>query len=238
MAERAEHDESFRERLTDAAADYFAGKYGDPVFATVTQAWVTEGAFPETALADVCNRIGDGLSSVVESPLEAVGTELHIPGLLDATMAGIGTNLVLEPVTGPLGDVAQLCEIVGVVVGVLTGFHPLALASAKMLAHDEFHKGVARGIVEAGKTIFGREAELEVSEEKLEKASTLDELTEAPEAEPLISEEPMIEVDEPTYEDFAISDLELSWPPLEPEPERRIFPEDPPEIGIEGPGIW
>ncbi len=229
-----EHDEGFRERLTDAAADYFAGKYGDPVFATVTQAWVTEGVFPETALADVCNRIGDGLGSVVESPLEAVGTELHIPELLDTSIAGIGANLILEPVTESLGDVVRLCEIVGVVVGVLTGLQPLALASVKMLAHDEFHKGIARGIVEAGRTIFGGEAELEVPDPKLEKALTLD----APEAEPVIAEEPMIEVAEATHEDFAISDMEPSWPPLEPEPERRIFREIPPEIEIEGPDVW
>jgi hypothetical protein len=37
-----------------------------------------------------------------------------------------------------------------------TGFHPLALSAAKMLAHDEFHAVVARGIREAaGQVVKG-----------------------------------------------------------------------------------
>ena len=152
LAER--YDPSTRARLGEAASDYFAARLGDPVSAAATECWITQNAYPETALVEVCNRISSGLDTIVESPLEKVGTELRLPGPEAATAAGIGAALILQPVTEPLGRVSTFLEITGVVVGMATGLHPLALGAAKMLAHDQFHDFVARRLREAAHQVF------------------------------------------------------------------------------------
>jgi hypothetical protein len=154
VIQRADHDAGLRERLGDAASDYFATKLGNPVFAAMTERWVTQNAYPETALVEVCNRISSGLDTIAEKPLEKAGTQLLLPGPEAAVAAGIGATLILQPVAEPLGQAATFLEITGVVVGLATGLHPLALASAKMLAHDQFHELMARGLREAARQVF------------------------------------------------------------------------------------
>jgi hypothetical protein len=155
VTQRAHEDSDFRERLAGTAADYFVGEYGDPVVDWATrQVWVTSQSFPETDLAGICGRVSEELAAIVEWPLTEAGRGLGIPAPVNGAGAAIGADLVLEPVTRPLKKAARLCEIVGVGIGLLTGCHPLALASAKLLAKSEIHKQVARGIVEAGKLVF------------------------------------------------------------------------------------
>jgi len=156
---RAGIDEGFRKRLGEAASDYFATKPGDPALAVATEQWVTQNAYPETALVEVCNRISSGLDTIIEKPLEKIGTQLLLPGPEAATAAGIGAALILQPVTEPLSPAAAFLEITGVVVGMATGLHPLALAAAKMLAHDQFHVFVARRLREAARQVFEGPAE-------------------------------------------------------------------------------
>lgn len=154
VADRAEHDQGFRNRLAEAAADYAAGRWGDPAFAMVTDRWITPNAFPETAAAEVCNRIGNRLNAIVAKPLDTLATDIRLPGYEATAAAGIGADLILQPVAEPLGQAAEFFEVVGVVIGVATGFQPLALAAAKLLAHDKFHDLVARGIRAAASQVF------------------------------------------------------------------------------------
>ncbi len=155
ITERAKDDEGFRERLSKAAADYLATKWGDPAFAVVTERWVTQDTFPETAAAETCNRIANGLDAIVAKPLEQAGSEIRLPGPEAAAAAEIGSALVLQPVADAVGQVTRFLEVTGVVVGTATGLQPLALAATKMLAHDQFHDWVARGLREAARTVFG-----------------------------------------------------------------------------------
>ena len=154
---RAGIDEGFRKRLGEAASDYFAAKAGDPAFAVATEQWVTQNAYPETALVEACNRISSGLDTIIEKPLEKTGAQLMLPG--PEAAAGIGAALILQPVTEPLSQAAAFLEITGVLVGMATGLHPLALAAAKMLAHDQFHVFVARRLREAARQVFEGPAE-------------------------------------------------------------------------------
>jgi hypothetical protein len=154
---RAENDPGFRGRLGEAAADYFATKLGDPAFAAVTERWMTQNAFSETAAAEACKRIGNGLNAILTTQFEAIGTAIRLPEPVAATGAGVGADLVLQPVTRPLAETARFLEITGVVVGVATGLHPLAMAAGKMLAHDEVHSALARGIIEGARALAGPE---------------------------------------------------------------------------------
>jgi hypothetical protein len=151
---RAENDPGFRGRLGEAAAGYFATKLGDPAFAAVTERWMTQNAFSETAAAEACKRIGNGLDAILTTQFEAIGTAIRLPEPVPATGAGTGADLVLQPVTRPLAEAARFLEITGVVVGVATGLRPLAMAAGKMLAHDEVHSALARGITEGARAVL------------------------------------------------------------------------------------
>ena len=154
LIQRAANDTGFRSQLSQAASEYFATKPGDPVSAVVTERWVTQDAYSESDLVEVCNRISSGLETIVERPLEKTGTELRLPKPGAAAATGADAALVLQPATEPLGQAAVFLEITGVVVGLATGFYPLALAAAKMLAHDQFHDFVARRLKEAASQVF------------------------------------------------------------------------------------
>jgi len=155
ITQRAKDDFGFRERLGKAAGDYIATRGGDPVFATATERWVTQNAFPQTAVANACNRIAKGLDTIVARPLEKAGAEIRLPGLeASASAAGIGSALILQPVTGPLGELTTFLEITGLVVEMATGLHPVALAGTKMLTRDQFHDLLAQGLTQAGRQLF------------------------------------------------------------------------------------
>jgi hypothetical protein len=151
---RSENDAGFRDRLGVAASDYAAARWGDPAFAAVTEQWITADTFGAAAAAEVCLRIGAGLTTLMAQPLDAIGTGIALPGPAAAASAGTGADLILQPLTQPLGEAAKFCEIVGAVAGVVTGLHPLALAAAKMLAHDELQEDLARAIRQAARTVF------------------------------------------------------------------------------------
>ena len=153
LIQRAANDVSFRGQLSQAASEYFATKQGHPVSAVTTERWVTQDAYSETDLVEVCNRISSGLDTIVERPFEKTGTELRLPRPEAAAAAGSGATLILQPVAEPLGQAAMFLEITGVVVGLATGFHPLALAAAKMLADDQFHDFVGRRLREAARQV-------------------------------------------------------------------------------------
>jgi hypothetical protein len=142
---RAENDQVFRNRLSEAAADFVVVRLSGPDATGVTERWITRDAFPEAAAAQACDRIASGLAAIVAEPPGRTATELRLPG---------PEALVLEPVTQPLRQAARFLEIVGVVVGVSTGFHPLALAAVKMLARDRVDDLLARGLSDAARTVF------------------------------------------------------------------------------------
>jgi hypothetical protein len=158
---RADSDPGFRDRLAAAASDYAASRWGDPAFVAVTGRWITHDTFPETAAAEVCQRIAAGLTTLVATPLEDIGTAIRLPGA--ATAAGTGADLILQPVTRPLGQAARFCEIVAVVAGAVSGLHPLALAAARMLAQDEFHQGLARIISQTARSVLDGPAPVTVT---------------------------------------------------------------------------
>ena len=61
----------------------------------------------------------------------------------------VAATLVLSPVLKPVENGLHTLEVVGIVVGLVTGLHPLVIACAKHLAHDEFGSTVATGIKQA-----------------------------------------------------------------------------------------
>ena len=123
-----------RERIKVAAADYAAswleGRSG------VTW-WLTPQRLLLSQAADVLDGSADWLRGLVEDPLTAAVSRAGVTGPMVPIGAGITAYYVAAPLTGPLEDAARICEIAGIVIGLATGAHPLVIACAKRLAHDE-----------------------------------------------------------------------------------------------------
>ena len=64
-----------------------------------------------------------------------------------ALTAGVSTDFILAPITGPLDKAESFIEAAGIIVGLLTGGHALVLACLKLLVHNEGKRLAVRGAV-------------------------------------------------------------------------------------------
>jgi hypothetical protein len=131
-----------RERIKDAAADYAAswieGQFG------VTW-WQTPQHLLLSQAADVLDGSAEWLRGLVEYPLAPAASMAGAAGPLVDIGAGITANLVTAPLTAPLEDTARACEIAGIVIGLATGAHPVVIACAHRLVHDEVGHLLSKG---------------------------------------------------------------------------------------------
>ena len=139
--------EKARGELTDATADYFAVVIVNPAFEAATKGWETQ-AFPETQAAEFIEGVSARLGEAVAAPLRSLGAAFGLSSGEATVAAGISTNIILAPITGPLDKAATFVEVAGIVVGVLTGAHGLVLACAKLLSHDQAKRALSHGIAE------------------------------------------------------------------------------------------
>lgn len=131
-----------REGIGDAAAQYAASRMEGQLRATW---WETPQSFPLPRAADVLNSSAEWLCDLVKRPVADAASAAGTPGPLVPPGAGITANFVTAPVTALLGDDARVCEIAGMVIGLLPGMHLLLIASAKLFAHDELGDVLAKG---------------------------------------------------------------------------------------------
>jgi hypothetical protein len=139
--------EKAREKLTKATADYLATAIGDPAFKAATEGWETQ-SFLVTEVADGIEGISGELQGLVEMPLKGLSVAFGLsPG--EATIAaGISTNIILAPITGPLDEASTFVEVAGLIIGLVTGMHGLVLACGKLLAHSQAKRALAHGVDE------------------------------------------------------------------------------------------
>jgi hypothetical protein len=131
-----------RERIEAAAADYAAswveGEFG------VTR-WQSPQSFPLSRAADLLDDSAEWLRGRVEDPLADAASTVRAPGPLAEIGAGMTADFVTAPLTVPLESAARACEIAGIVIGLATGAHPLAMACAHRLANDETGRLLSKG---------------------------------------------------------------------------------------------
>jgi len=128
------------EALRAAAADYIAAQVENTLDISW---WETSESFPLSDAADVLNSSAEWLRSLAERPLAAAAQAVGVGGPVVPIWAGITAQLATARLTAPLENAARICEIVGVLVGVATGMHPLVVACANRLAHDELVNALA-----------------------------------------------------------------------------------------------
>ena len=131
-----------REEIKVAAAEYAAswveGKC-DPAW------WTTSRSFPLSGAADLLNDSAEWLRGLVEHPLTDAASRAGAQGPTVDIGAGIIANFVTARVSEPPENAARICEVAGIALGLATGAHPLVIACAKRLAHDELGDVLARG---------------------------------------------------------------------------------------------
>lgn len=131
-----------QEEIKAAAADYAASwteaQWGDTW-------WQTPQSFPLSQAADLFNGSAEWLRSLIERPLADVLSAAGADGPMVTVGTGVTANFMTARLTAPFEDAARICEIVGVVVGALTGMHALVMACGKRLAHDVGHELLGKG---------------------------------------------------------------------------------------------
>lgn len=137
-----------REKFVEATAEYLATLFVDPLSTAAMASWRTESD-PATKTVDAIEGVSGWLQITVDKPLKELGTGLGLSPGEAAVTAGVSTNLILAPITGPLDKAESFVEAAGIILGLLTGGHALVLACLKPLLHSEAKRLVVRGAVRA-----------------------------------------------------------------------------------------
>ena len=77
----------------------------------------------------------DTVRSLAVAPTAALLSLAGVPGPAASFGADVTTAALLKPVLGPLDGAVHAFEVVGVVVGLLTGLHPLVITCMSHLVH-------------------------------------------------------------------------------------------------------
>jgi hypothetical protein len=130
-----------REQIKAAAADYAAsrveGQFGD-------RWWEMPQSFPLSQAADLLHDSADWLRELVEHPLAEAASRTGAAGPILPIEFGIAANFVTARLTEPIEAAARVCEVAGIVIGLGAGVPPLAIACAKLYAHDELGRMLSR----------------------------------------------------------------------------------------------
>ncbi len=144
----ADELEVAKEKFDDAFGDYLATVCGYPFLFAATEDWHTESN-PVTAAMEGIEGVSDWLQGVLDMPLKGLlSTALGLSPGEAAVTAGVSTNLILAPITGPLDKAESYIGIGGIAFGLVTGGHGFILACVKPLLHQQLHHALAHAVVE------------------------------------------------------------------------------------------
>ncbi len=137
--------EIIREEGKDTVAESVAQVIDGPTWKTLTCGWITEDP---GRYADAAQQVGDLQDAIhtllLGRPTEELAFTLQVSG---APALGLAARQIpLGKIDDTLSSLKQGIEIIGIMVGVMTGNPVMTLTSIKALLHDEFHRVLAEGI--------------------------------------------------------------------------------------------
>jgi hypothetical protein len=135
------------EELKKAAADYAGNRAVNAIWPT--DQWPPADGLSINEAAEALNQTSDWLRSLVECPIDGLAISAGVPDPVAVAGAGVVGTFVMASITRPVEDAAKIIEVVGIVVGLVTGLHPLVLACARPLAHSEIAGLVAKALEKA-----------------------------------------------------------------------------------------
>ncbi len=142
--ERSAASSADRHGVMEAASDYAASQLTS---AFGGRWWETPDSFALARTADLLDRSADWMRGLIEHPLAAAASGAGVGAPLGSTGAGITADFVTARLTEVPQGAAHVCEVAGIIVGAVSGLHPLAIACAKRLIDDELG-GVIGHVVE------------------------------------------------------------------------------------------
>jgi len=123
-------------RLQEAVAEVAADR-------TAGMAWHADRLSGAQA-ADFVFSLPATVETLAGAPLSAAAGQVGIPAPAVPFGTDVITAALLKPVLGPLETAVHVVEIVGTVIGLVTGLHLLVVTCVSHLAHDELSSALAR----------------------------------------------------------------------------------------------
>jgi hypothetical protein len=132
------------ERLNEALAESMADRIAE-------MTWKIDDGLSDGQVADLVASLPDRVKTIAQGKLDSLAQVAGVPAPVALLGADVTATLVLSPVLKPVENGLHTLEIVGIVIGLVTGLHPLVIACAKHLAHDEFGSMLTTAIKQAMK---------------------------------------------------------------------------------------
>jgi hypothetical protein len=114
------------ERLKETVAEVLAGRLEGMV-------WKTTDDLSEDQVAGLLAGLPEMVKTLGEKPLDIPGDPAPVVSL----GADVSATLLLKSALEPLESTVDMLEVVGIVLGLATGMHPLVITCVKHLAYDE-----------------------------------------------------------------------------------------------------
>ena len=135
--------EERREEINAALADY-AASWAEALWGDTW--WQTPQDLTLSQVAALFDGSAEWLHDLIEDPVADALCAAGADGPMVDIGGGVTANFVTASVTAPLETAARLCELAGIVIGLLTGMHALVMACGKRFVHDEVHKLIGKGV--------------------------------------------------------------------------------------------
>jgi hypothetical protein len=123
------------DKSVEAGAEYLT-TFVDRALDDATEFWHTESDLVTETVGAV-EGVSGWLEITVDRPFKEFAATLGQSPAEAAVTAGVSTDLILAPITGPLDKAESFIEAAGIILGLLTGGHALVLACLKLLVHNE-----------------------------------------------------------------------------------------------------
>jgi hypothetical protein len=146
LGRQARDDATTQERFIDAASEYAGDRIGNDMSHVLTQRWETQDPAHVDAVVQVLNRCDERLHDLAGKPFEEASRTMGLPEPGAAALGGIGSNLVLAPVSREIQGAVRFCEIVGIGIGLVFGLHPLAISCTKSLLRSQLNQRLSTAV--------------------------------------------------------------------------------------------
>ena len=134
-AQLATGGETFDEQLREAVAESLADRVEE-------EFWEIDDFSPDQ-LASLVANLPDLVKSLAAEPLRTLASAVGVSAPAAAFGADVSATMLLKPLLEPLERTVHAVEVAMILVGLVTGLHPLTVICAKHLAHDELGSALA-----------------------------------------------------------------------------------------------
>jgi hypothetical protein len=147
-ARRSPETGKLLDRFREAASDYLAERLmgSSPIAA---QRWSSASTFLPADVAGAITRFNDMLNERVADRLQELADTSSFPDLDASVVAGVGADMILQPITRPLTKAVETLELVGLAIGFTVGAPALIVVCAKGLLHQKVTDLAAKVVGEA-----------------------------------------------------------------------------------------